>query len=53
MSQSEVPKPVSPEVKRLVASIVQFFGDQLSSPDLGADAKESLEGMSTSLLYSI
>lgn len=29
--------------KRLVASIVQFFGDQLTSSDLSTDAKESLE----------
>jgi len=31
------------EVKRLVASIVQFLGDQLGSQELTADAKESLE----------
>lgn len=43
-SQSNIPQPVPIEIKRLVASIVQFFGDQLSSPDLGIDTKESLEG---------
>jgi len=31
------------ELKRLVASMVQFLGDQLGSQELTADAKESLE----------
>ncbi|KAI1289984.1 Small glutamine-rich tetratricopeptide repeat-containing protein alpha [Halotydeus destructor] len=31
------------EIKRLVASIVQFLGDQISSSELSQDSKESLE----------
>ena len=41
------------EAKRLVAAIVQFLGDQLSSSDLSTDAKESLEGMVIFLLIKL